>query len=120
MGAAAGPERAGAAGTDGEGAPRARGQPGRIGVSRWGAGVTRELSPGARAATRPGKARERELQKRGPPPAPAILFLPGPGSRAAKPRPPHALLLARLDQSSALGGCPWRTGSLLMGRSGGQ
>lgn len=76
MGAAAGPERAGAAGTDWERALRERGQPGRTGVSRWGAGVTRELSPGARAATRPGKARERELQSADPLPHPPSCFSP--------------------------------------------
>lgn len=74
--AAAGPERAGAAGAGGERALRARGRPGRTGVSRWGVGVTRDLSPGARAATRPGKARGRELQSEDPLPHPPSCFSP--------------------------------------------
>lgn len=75
--AAAGSERAGAAaGADGDRALRAGGQPGRTGASRWGAGATRGLSPGARAAAEPGKAREGELQSEDPLPHPPSCFSP--------------------------------------------
>lgn len=106
-----GPERAGAAGADGDralraewGATRAHG-----GVPTGRGGDARAL-PCSEGGGGAGEGARGGAAKRGPPPAPAILFLPGPGSRAAKPRPPRALLLARLEESSASGRSLWAPG----------
>lgn len=103
-----GPERVGAAGADGDGALRAEGGA-HEGVPTGRGGDARAL-PCSEGGGGAGEGARGGAAKRGPPPAPAILFLPGPGSRAAKPRPPRARLLARLEESSASGRPLWAPG----------
>lgn len=106
-----GPERAGAAGADGDRALRTEGGAARAhrGVPTGRGGDARAL-PCSEGGGGAGEGARGGAAKRGPPPAPAILFLSGPSSRAAKPRPPRALLLVRLEKSSASGRPLWAPG----------